>query len=126
MKVINIVPKPAPRPRFSKYGTYNAQTYTNYKRALQLQMKGDMKSSATKLEVVFYMPIPKSTSKKKTLELDGAYHIKKPDSDNLIKALLDAMNKTLITDDNVICKIDATKRYSTNPRIEYKLVELND
>ena len=124
---IDLPPLAAPRPRFSKFGTYNNPKYTNYKKAFSLLAKRQCKSyfeGATRLEVTFYMQIPKSLSKKKQNELIGQYHIKKPDTDNLIKTVKDALNEVLYKDDSIICEVEAKKIYSDEPRVEFKLISL--
>lgn len=64
--------------------------------------------------VTFYIAIPKSWSKKKKLQFDGEPHQQKPDIDNLIKALLDAVYE----DDAHIWNISATKLWSIDGGIE--------
>jgi len=66
------------------------------------------------LSILCFMPIPKSTSKKKVylMHSDIIKHIKKPDVDNLAKNLLDCMTKTRFwTDDNLVYSLDIRKRY---------------
>lgn len=80
-------------------------------------------SGPTRLTVYFYMPRPKShfrTGKFKGLVKDAApvFHIVKPDLDNLIKFVKDALNKIYWTDDSIICTIISRKLYSENPRTE--------
>ncbi len=43
--------------------------------------------------IKFHIPMPKSWSKKKKAEMDGRPHQQRPDIDNLLKALLDAVLK---------------------------------
>lgn len=43
--------------------------------------------------ITFTLPMPKSWSKKKKAQMEGAPHQQKPDLDNCIKALLDACYK---------------------------------
>lgn len=64
--------------------------------------------------VRFFMPMPKSWSKKKKAEMNGTLHQQKPDVDNLLKALLDSIFK----DDAHIADIRATKIWSVEGRIE--------
>ena len=45
------------------------------------------------LTVVFVMPMPKSWSKKKRLEMRAKPHQQRPDLDNLCKAFMDALAK---------------------------------
>ena len=66
--------------------------------------------------LTFYMPIPKSyTKKKKALMQDETYaHTNKPDIDNMVKFYLDCFP----FDDKVIYKIKARKFYSPRSRVE--------
>lgn len=41
--------------------------------------------------ITFVLPMPASWSKKKRLEMDGQLHKQKPDLDNMLKALMDAL-----------------------------------
>jgi len=125
--IINLKPFPAPRPRFSKRGTYNPSEYTNYKKTFLLLAKRQCKAyfnGAICLKVTFFMQIPASESKKKQRELIGQYHIKKPDTDNLIKTVKDSLEGTFYHNDSQICKVIAEKIYSENPRVDVNLCEL--
>lgn len=73
------------------------------------------------LKCEFYVPIPKSTSKKKKLEMDGRFCLKKPDIDNYIKLVCDALNGIAWEDDNEVAEVYAIKRYSNNPRTEVSI-----
>jgi hypothetical protein len=57
--------------------------------------------------VTFVLPMPKSWSEKRKLEMDGKPHQQKPDKDNLEKSLLDA----LFTDDCRVWDGRVTKRW---------------
>jgi len=127
MIIIPLIPMAAPRPRFSKFGTYNDKKYTVYKQALLVSARSQDKSyfnGATKLEVTFYMPIPASLSKVKQKALNGEFHIKRPDTDNLLKSVKDSLNGIFYKDDSQICDVVAKKIYSTHPRTEIILKEI--
>lgn len=130
MKTIKITPIPAPRPRFSKYGTYNPAKYTNYKKALAMHLKAldlaKIQGGPLSLCVRFYLPIPASLSKKKRLELDGKDHIKKPDLDNLLKAFKDSANEILWSDDSQVSNTYSSKEYSLEPKIEFKIKPVSE
>lgn len=64
------------------------------------------------LDVTFYMPIPKSASKKKKKELPGRPHTKKIDLSNCIKMVEDTFNGILWEDDCLIAEIYARKIYA--------------
>lgn len=64
--------------------------------------------------IVFHIPMPKSWSAKKKCEMDGKPHMQKPDLDNLIKGLLDA----IYGDDSVVWSVSAEKRWARKGKIE--------
>ncbi|MAU41004.1 MAG: hypothetical protein CMF31_05210 [Kordiimonas sp.] len=66
--------------------------------------------------VTFHMPIPASYSQKRRAALDGTPHTKRPDVDNLLKALLDAT----MAEDSVVHDIRARKLWGLMPGIEIK------
>ena len=48
---------------------------------------------------------------------------KKPDIDNIVKSILDALNKFAYYDDNLVCKIEVEKRYSLDEKAYIKIEE---
>ena len=80
------------------------------------------------LKIWAYFPIPKGTSKR-TRELMEAGFIrrdKRPDWDNLGKAVSDALNGLAYVDDGQIVSAFIEKRYSERPRLEVELEECHD
>lgn len=76
------------------------------------------------INITFFMPIPKSTSYKQALKLQGTSHQIKPDIDNLIKMVLDVCsNRLLYHDDCIISRITANKIYDITPRTEFTFIE---
>jgi Holliday junction resolvase RusA-like endonuclease len=65
-------------------------------------------------KVVFHMPMPKSWPANTKLGMDGLPHCTKPDLDNLLKALCDAV----LVDDARIWSVSAEKRWSDKPGVE--------
>ena len=63
--------------------------------------------------------LPKSASKKvRTLMLGGEIMpTKRPDGDNVIKVVLDALNGVAFHDDGQICKIYFEKMYAETPEV---------
>ena len=118
------------RPRLGKYGTYTPkktadfESYVEYCWAAEY---GNLKPSDKPLEVgiVFYMPIPKSASKraKASMDLGEIKHIKKPDLDNMAKAVLDALNGLAYIDDSQIYSLTLYKTYSEQPGTYLKITE---
>lgn len=77
------------------------------------------------VEIIAYMKIPKNTSKKKAKEmLEGNITpTKKPDIDNIAKSVLDAMNKFVFKDDNLVSKIYVEKKYGEEEKVYVKIEE---
>ncbi len=75
------------------------------------------------LECHFWMPIPKSTSKKRQkMMLSGEiYHTKKPDGDNMLKFVKDCCSGIVWDDDSQIVKAIFIKAYSDRPRTEFNV-----
>jgi Holliday junction resolvase RusA-like endonuclease len=92
---------------------------------IQSQLPPDFKPLDTSIEMhcVFYKGIPKSASKKNRvlMELGIIKCITKPDLDNYVKLVQDALNKVLYTDDSVITTLSAEKYYSCKPRAKITL-----
>lgn len=125
--VIPGVPVARQRPRFSRFGTYDKQSDIKefYRLSIFPQLPRNFKVIGTPitLKLIFEMPIPSTTSKKKKTLLIGKPHIKKPDIDNLYK-MLDAYNGVLWLDDSLIHRVTMEKIYSEIPKttlmIEYE------
>lgn len=78
------------------------------------------------MKVDIIRAIPKSFSKKKRVEaLDGLLRpVSKPDTDNYVKAIADALNGVCYVDDSQVVSVVANKWYGLNPRIEVVVEEL--
>lgn len=134
--VLDIDPMPTPRPRAAVMGKgenakvrmYSPDKYTSYKKALMYLIRGlkprIKRDSYRSIVVVFYIPYPKSTPKKRLIE--GMPHQKKPDWDNYIKGLQDAISDVgLVSDDGILSEGFVAKRYtvSSRGRIEFSLIK---
>ena len=78
---------------------------------------------AVETEITVFIEPPKSWSKKKTEQaLSGLIRpTKKPDIDNLIKAIYDALNGVVWVDDSQVTDTTVRKRYSATPRAFVKV-----
>lgn len=78
-----------------------------------------------KVSIIAYFSIPKATKKSDINEMleNNISPTKKPDIDNIVKVVLDAMNKFAFKDDNQITKIDVEKRYGIEDKIYIKIEE---
>ena len=129
-------PKGKARPRFARvYDGVSVRTpkgtkeYEQNIKATYLEQCGNVKfpeDSQLELSVAAYFKIPKSGSKKKKAEMriGGIRPTKKPDGDNILKAVADALNGVCYKDDKNIVKMSIEKFYSDVPRIEVVVQEV--
>lgn len=105
-------PKGKGRPRFVNRGGF-VKTYTDkgtvaYENLVRLSYREKYdtmafnKDDMIRCKIVAYYPIPKSTSKKKRELMHQAFirPTKKPDLDNLQKAIFDGLNQVAFPDDS--------------------------
>ncbi len=133
--VIEGVPCAKGRPKFAVRGGF-ARAYTPKKTADNAKtIAGEAivsmvgrKPLEGALNCVFeyFMPIPKSTSKKDREKIlsNELRHIKKPDVDNLVKQTCDALNGICWIDDSQIVDLTAIKQYSDFPRTHIIITEV--
>ena len=78
-----------------------------------------------KVSIVAYFSIPKATKKSDINEMldNNISPTKKPDIDNIVKVVLDSMNKFAFKDDNLITKLEVEKKYSLEDKIYIKIEE---
>lgn len=127
-------PKPQTRPRFTR-GSNFPHAYDSqkkFKESLKWQIRSQYREAPlkvpVKLDLLFFMPIPKSTPKFKQRQMVNGLlaHTKKPDLDNLIKLILDTCNGLLFDDDSCICEMRAKKIYSDKPGTLIRCLPLAD
>ena len=121
------------RPRFSRAGGF-VKTYTDektkaYEDLVRLSARKSMGSSEplkTALDAFIYISfaVPLSYSKKrKEACLNGLErHTKKPDIDNVVKAVLDGCDKVIFENDSQIINLYVTKKYG-EPHVEVLIRE---
>ena len=111
------------RPRLGRNKVFDSQSAQKHIwRALLLQSTEREAIKAYLDDIVsvsvtceFGMKIPGAISKRKAEVLDGQFHTKKPDIDNLLKWVFDVGNGILWPDDNCISKCVALKQYTKTP-----------
>ncbi len=112
--IIPIAPQAKERPRFSKFHTYTPAKTRAFENAVKLYIKSSFKeepfSVPLKVVIEFHLDRPKKPK----------FHLPavRPDMDNYVKAVLDACNEVLWTDDSLICSLSSIKIYAANePKI---------
>ena len=115
------------RPRMTRSGhTYTPQKTVNYENLVklsyqeQVRQKLDGYISAT---INAYFAIPKSASQKKQKAMISGEILptKKPDTDNIAKAILDSLNNIAYNDDSQVTELVVRKYYGEQPRVEVAL-----
>lgn len=115
---IKTVPIPKGRPRFYGGHAVTPEKTRKYEKLIRDSWEhGILEADSLMIDMEFVMPIPQSLSKKKQTELVATPHTKKPDLDNLVKAVLDALNGVAFVDDSRISNINASKEYGREPSV---------
>lgn len=106
--------EPTPKPRMTRSDKWNKRpcvvVYRSFKdkcRALGITLPEQCK-------IIFHIAVPSSWSKKKKAAHIGQPHLTRPDCDNLVKGLWDA----LFEEDGHLWRIHAEKRWADSPSIE--------
>lgn len=78
-----------------------------------------------KVNITAFFEVPKSTSKVQKEQMLGnnISPTKKPDIDNIVKIVLDSMNKFAFKDDTQITKIEVEKMYAEQEKLYIKIEE---
>ena len=124
------VPVPKGRPRMTKsghaYTPQHTRDYDAWVRLCWLQTGQPMSLQPLQILLKFYLPIPKSFRKKqRELALAGVLlPTKKPDIDNLVKAVLDGLNGLAYQDDKQIVYLETCKAYGAVPLVQVTLQEV--
>ncbi|WP_232101069.1 RusA family crossover junction endodeoxyribonuclease [Gimesia fumaroli] len=111
-------PVAQPRQKFKRMGgfisnyTPEKHPVTDYKKAIRLSAleayQGKPDGGPIALEVVFVFP-RQSNKRWKTKPMPRYLHVQRNDVDNLLKAVMDALNEKIWVDDKQVCKVTATK-----------------
>lgn len=122
--VVKGIPIPKARARVVIRGkfpsAYTPKPSKDYEKLVSITAKSAMNKAGLqmtkmpcKIELNFLLPIAASTSKKKTelMNRGEIKHTKKPDLDNLVKQVCDALNDVVWEDDSQVVEMIAYKRY---------------
>jgi Holliday junction resolvase RusA-like endonuclease len=112
------------RPRVTRsgiaYTPEKTQGYENLVKMCYMEQGNKIKlDGMLQLSMLLYFQIPKSASKKlqKQMEAQEVRPTKKPDIDNCLKIVTDALNKLAYDDDSQIVSVRVEKHYSHNPKV---------
>lgn len=123
-------PQGKARPRFTRYGrTYTPCKTTAYEYEIREAFRkagGKLTELPVKVQITAYYKIPISVSRSRAAKMDGGEILptKKPDTDNIAKAVCDALNGVAYKDDAQVCSLVVEKVYSHNPMIFVTVSEI--
>ena len=126
------------RPRYSRRGeyvhTYTPQKTKNFEDTIRFEFMASNcepmpvydREISLKATVLVGVPIPKSYSKKRQALCRDRFIApsKKPDIDNILKSVFDALNGYAFADDVQIVQVYAEKVYAEEPFVEVEIDEL--
>jgi Holliday junction resolvase RusA-like endonuclease len=116
--------KPVPKPRMTRADAWKKRPIVEDYWAFKDEIRRQVNESDFKIgeahEVVFFIPMPKSWSKKKKEEMMLEPHRQRPDLDNLLKALWDS----LLDEDSACHMVKAKKIWDVTPKIWVRNLEL--
>lgn len=125
-----IVTPKGKRPFVQVYTPKETTDYEQRVRAIAKRAWGSAEPSdrPIELQVTIYVEIPESWSKwkREAAARGDILPTGVPDVDNVVKALSDAMNKTVYRDDGQVCTIDAVKLYAPVGTAGYVEVALRE
>ena len=113
--------------RVKMYDPKKSSEYKNYIRLVASQhAPKELLDGPLQLTVRVYRPTLKSFSKKKKkLAEEGKIRpTTKPDTDNYIKGIKDALKNVIWKDDSQVVDLQVSKFYSEKPRIEVKIEQI--
>lgn len=124
------------RPRFSNAGgfvkAYDPKKSRDYKDYVKLaaaeKAPAKLLEGALSIVIKVYRPMPKAFSQKKAAEAEAGRirPITKPDADNYLKGIKDALKNIMWKDDSQIVDAYVSKWYSQKPRVEVQIQEIGE
>lgn len=122
-------PRGKGRPRVTRNGTYTDSETKAYEQKIIAYYRkafGGYKwpdGAFIAVKVVAHYPIPKRATKAAMAAMQAGTLLpsRKPDIDNVLKVVLDALNGVAYKDDSRVVKVEAEKKYSFEPRLEIKV-----
>lgn len=130
------VPQPRPRVVRMRNGqtrAYNSEKSVVYKRIVKAAALSEMNKQRLTMtdrplamRLTFVFTPPKSYTKKKleAVKSGELRYTKKPDLDNLAKAILDALNGTVYKDDSQIITLSINKEYGRTDHVAVEITQL--
>lgn len=131
--MMTLEPKPKERPRAAiiagRARIFTPKTTEAYEKEIRkvwVKSFGETpEEGPLRVRIYFGLPIPKSATKVNKLQMlqKKVFPTKRPDLDNLCKAVLDALNEVAYKDDSQIVTMLSRKNYSDVPYVKVILTD---
>lgn len=119
------------RPRFGGGRTYTDDKTASYEglikseAAIAMRGRSPLAGALSLLVVARLIPAPSQSAKRRAAMLAGEIApTKRPDLDNIVKAVLDGCNKIAFGDDAQVVLISAQKRYAETAGVDVRIEPL--
>lgn len=122
-------PAPLHRPRFYRGRVVDVQKNDKQLDGIQIKKQHGSKPlflGPISVNITFFMQMPKSIAEKGRDARRNKLHVQRPDTDNLIKYILDVCNGILYEDDSLISQIFAKKIWADEGKTEFTLETVNE
>ena len=117
-------PRGKARPRAGRYSVYDPPQNREWEKMIRdafLEARGmiDPTDEPVWIVVTAFFPIPQWAKRKKLPDKIqiGDVYVGKPDCDNILKSVMDALNKVAYLDDKQIFSAQCVRFYGERPRI---------
>ena len=120
------------RPRFNTktgraFTSNQTINYENWIKQCYIEESNKILQGQIRARIEIYYSVPKSYSKRKieAIKYGTDYPMKKPDCDNVVKIVLDSLNKIAYDDDKQVVELTVLKRWTFDKeRIEFEMEEI--
>ena len=128
--IADFPPTPQKRPRVTRFVTFDPSKKDKvaFLKTIFNQLPQTPSTKPLKIDITFNFEHAKSHLKKngELKPYAPKLHTQRPDIDNLVKFVLDALNGHLYVDDSQIIELSAIKKFAPEACIEIKVIEFTE
>lgn len=126
---VHSAPEGKARPRVTMHGTYTPRATREYEDLVRWEYKRqggpDFGSVPLRVTITAFFVLHRTATKREryAAQLGELLPAKKPDADNIAKAICDALNGIAYKDDAQIVDLTVRKRYGPDPAVDVEVSE---
>jgi Holliday junction resolvase RusA-like endonuclease len=130
--IIHAPPTGKARPRVTSHGTYTPKATRDFETLVRLEYKSQggksFEDRPVAVYIIAYYAVPKGTARHKAslMLADRLRPTKKPDADNIAKAICDALNGIAYNDDSQITALYVRKAYGSEARATVTITDVEE